>query len=63
MDFEQAKAVAEKNLIDGATLNEMKEVVRNLRALSSDSELADLIEARIRQIMASKRVQEGCHDD
>jgi hypothetical protein len=48
---------------DGATLNEMKEVVRNLRALSSDSELADLIEARIRQIMASKRVQEGCHDD
>jgi hypothetical protein len=63
MDFEQAKAIAEKNLIDGATLSEMKEVVRNLRALSSDSELADLIEARIRQIVASKLVQGGRHDD
>jgi hypothetical protein len=63
MDFEEAKAIAERNLIDGATLSEMKEVVRNLRALSSDSELADLIEARIRHITSSDHVQEGRHED
>ena len=63
MDFEQAKTIAERNLVDGATLSEMKEVVRDLRALSPASELADLIEARIRQITASRREQRGCHDD
>jgi hypothetical protein len=63
MDFEQAKTIAEKNLTDGATLSEMKEVVRDLRALSPDSELANRIEAKIRQILASKLMQESRRDD
>jgi hypothetical protein len=42
--------IAEKNLIDGATLDELKEAVRDLRALTPNSVLADLVENRIEMI-------------
>jgi hypothetical protein len=50
MQFDKALLIAEKNLIDGATLDELKEAVRDLRALTPNSVLADLVENRIEVI-------------
>ncbi|MFL4994850.1 MAG: hypothetical protein ACJ8DV_26660 [Microvirga sp.] len=50
MQFDKALLIAEKNLIDGATLDELKEAVTNLRALTPNSVLADLVENRIKTI-------------
>jgi len=50
MPFDKALLIAEKNLIDGATLDELKEAVTNLRALTPNSVLADLVENRIKTI-------------
>ena len=50
MQFDKALLIAKKNLIDGATLDELKEAVTNLRALTPNSVLADLVENRIKMI-------------
>ena len=50
MQFDKALLIAEKNLIDGATLDELKEAVRDLRALTPNSVLVDLVENRIEMI-------------
>jgi hypothetical protein len=63
MDFDRAKILAEENLIAGATLDEMKEVVSDLRALSSDSVLADLVEAKIHEIAGCSAVNVDRRDD
>jgi hypothetical protein len=42
--------MAERNLTEGATLTELRELARDLRALTPDSLLADLIEIRIQVI-------------
>jgi hypothetical protein len=50
MGFSEALHMAEQNLTDGATLDELRELARDLRALTPDSILADLIEIRIEVI-------------
>ena len=52
MDSNDAKAMAARNLIEGATLEELREAVRDLRTLSPESALADLVEAKIEQLLA-----------
>jgi hypothetical protein len=47
MEFIEALVVAERRLAEGASVEELKEVVSDLRALSRESSLADLIELRI----------------
>jgi hypothetical protein len=41
-------------MIDGATLQELKDSVRDLRALSQESALADLVEQKISAIESSR---------
>jgi hypothetical protein len=48
MHFHKALSIAGRNLIDGATLDELKEAVRDLRELTPDSVLADLVDAKIK---------------
>lgn len=50
MFYEKALRVAERTLIDGATLAELKQASKDLRALTPDSALADLVDAKIRSI-------------
>jgi hypothetical protein len=47
MDTKQALLIARKTIIDGATLAELKAAVSDLRALTPNSALADLVEAKI----------------
>ena len=54
MDSNDAKAMAARNLIEGATLDELRDAVCDLRALSPDSALADLVEAKIEQLAGAK---------
>ena len=51
MDSMDAKAMAARNLTEGATLEELREAARDLRALSSESALADLVEAKIERML------------
>jgi len=50
MFYEKALRVAERTLINGATLVELKQASKDLRALTPDSVLADLVEAKIKLI-------------
>jgi hypothetical protein len=50
MDYSEALRMAERNLIEGATLAELRELASDLRALTPGSLLADLIEIRIQVI-------------
>jgi hypothetical protein len=50
MDFTEALRVAQRNLTEGATLTELRELARDLRALTPDSILADLVELKIEVI-------------
>jgi hypothetical protein len=52
MDSNHAKTMAARNLTDGATLDELRQAARDLRALSPESALAALVEAKIEQMMA-----------
>lgn len=54
MNFNEAKAIAAKNLIDGATVDELREAAYDLRALSPESALADLVEAKIERLLAEQ---------
>jgi hypothetical protein len=50
MQFREAVCVAERNLTAGASIDELKELVRDLRALSRSSVLADLINIKIMRL-------------
>lgn len=50
MNFSEALRTAERNLTQGATLTELRELAHDLRALTPDSLLADLVEIRIQVI-------------
>jgi len=52
MDHNDLTAMAARNLTEGATLEELREAARDLRALSPESALADLVEAKIERIVA-----------
>jgi hypothetical protein len=54
MDSNEANAIAAKNLIDGATVDELREAANDLRALSPESALADLVEAKIERMLAEQ---------
>ena len=60
MQFDKALLIAEKNLTDGATLDELKEAVTDLRALTPNSVLADLVENRIKTIERQRQYCCGC---
>ena len=52
MDSNNPKTIAVKSLIDGATVDELREAAIDLRALSPESALADLVEAKIERMLA-----------
>jgi len=54
MHSNDAKAIAEKNQIDRATVDELREAVNDLRALSPESALADLVEAKIEHMLTEQ---------
>lgn len=54
MDFDHARAIAAKNLTTGATLDELRQAARDLRALSPDSALAELVEAKIERLLSGR---------
>ena len=63
MDSQDAKALAAKNLIDGATVDELREAVNDLRALSPESALAELVEAKIeRMLVEDEQIAIEAHD-
>ena len=59
MVFGDSMQIAERKLIDGATLEELKDAARDLRALAPDSALAELVEARIAEIEMPARSEGG----
>jgi hypothetical protein len=56
MDLDRAQAMAAKNLINGASLDELHEIAQDLRALSPDSVLAELVEAKIERLLRHQLV-------
>ena len=62
MDANDAKAMAARNLTEGATLEVLRETARHLRALSRDSALADVVEAKIEQLLAESAQTEPSHN-
>ena len=55
MNHKDAKSIAVENLTKDATLDELREAVRDLRTLSPDSALADLVEAKIERVLADRK--------
>jgi hypothetical protein len=55
MLYKKALRIAERTLVDGATLAELKQASKDLRALTPDSALADLVDAKIRFIESHQR--------
>lgn len=55
MTYRKALRIAERRLVDGATLAELKQASKDLRALTPDSALADLVDAKIRLIESRQR--------
>jgi len=53
MDSIDAKAMAAQKLTEGATLEELRDAARDLRALAPESALADLMEAKIERVLRS----------
>jgi hypothetical protein len=62
MDANDALAMAARALTEGATLEELREAARDLRALSPESALADLVEAKIEQRLAEGGQAEECRE-
>jgi hypothetical protein len=60
MDLKDATTIAARNLTKNATLDELRQAVRDLRALSPNSALADLVEAKIDSVSADdERTKSG----
>jgi len=54
MGFKKAVEIAAKTLTSDATLDELEEAAENLRALTSDSALAEIVERKIEQILSKE---------
>jgi hypothetical protein len=52
MDFTEKATKVANTLMSEATLEELRELARDLRSLSPDSALAELVEVKIEQISA-----------
>jgi hypothetical protein len=50
MSYEKALHIAERTLVDRATLAELKQASKDLRAMTPDSALADLVDAKIKTL-------------
>jgi hypothetical protein len=53
MDFTENTAKAANTPMSEATLDELRGLVQDLRALAPDSALADLVEVKIKQLAAA----------
>jgi hypothetical protein len=62
IDLRDATTIALRNLTEDATLDELRETACNLRALSSDSALADLLDDRIELILAARAREQAARD-
>ena len=62
MHSNDAKAIAAKNLIDGATVDELREAANDLRALSPESALAELVEAKIERMLTEQNDNQAAHN-
>jgi len=62
VNFRDNLVIAERGLIDGATLLELKQASEDLRALSPDSALADLVDSKIHAIEGDREVRSDCRD-
>jgi hypothetical protein len=54
MAFTEKTTNAANTLMSDATLDELRELAQDLRALAPDSALADLVEVRIEQLDAGR---------
>jgi len=63
----KALRIAERTLIDGATLAELRQASKDLRAMTPDSALAELVDAKIESIEnrrgASRFVSPECSEN
>jgi hypothetical protein len=50
MSYEKALHIAERTLVDSATVAELKQASKDLRAMAPDSALADLVDAKIKAL-------------
>jgi hypothetical protein len=50
MSYRKTLQIAKRTLVDGATLTELKQASKDLRALTPHSALADLVDAKIKSI-------------
>jgi hypothetical protein len=62
IELRDANTIAERNLTEDASLDELRETACNLRALSSDSALADLLDAKIALILAARAREQAARD-
>jgi hypothetical protein len=53
MDYTQETTKAVNTLMSEATLDELRDLAQDLRALTPDSALAELVEVKIEQISAA----------
>jgi hypothetical protein len=62
IDLRDATTIAVRNLTEDATLDELRETACHLRALSSDSALADLLDDRLELILAARAREQADRD-
>jgi hypothetical protein len=55
MTFDERNRAAAMHLISGATLDELRVAAADLRALAQGSALADLVDAKIEQLLTERR--------
>jgi hypothetical protein len=60
MAFDKATCDAAQHLAEGADLQELKEAVQDLRALSPDSVLAQLVEEKIERLQEEDDERRCC---
>jgi hypothetical protein len=63
MTYRKALRIAEKTLVDGATLAELKQTSKDLRELSPDSALANLVDAKIEAVERQEHDSPGKPED
>src|SRR5215203_3733800 len=56
------REIAATNLTEDASLDELREMACHLRALSSDSALADVVDTRIAMILAARAREQAARD-
>ena len=57
MPFEQATSAAARHIVSGATIAELRTAASDLRALSAKSALADLVDAKIAELLRTQELE------